>query len=72
MGAFTMLDFPTENGTTPPSTAYSENLTGAIYLDKPAEIDSYNEVWRALSAASLDKHASIALMSQRLKELTER
>ena len=70
--AFTMLDFPTESGTTPPSTVYSENLTGALYLDKPAEIDSYNEIWRALSTAALDKSASIALMSQRLKELTER
>ena len=71
-GAFTMLDFPSENGTTPPSTVYSESLTGAIYLDKPAEIDSYNEVWQALTGAALDKNASIALMSQRLKELTER
>lgn len=71
-GAFTVLDFPTENGTAPPSTVYSESITGAIYLDKPAEIDSYNQVWQALTAAALDKTASIALMSQRLKELTER
>jgi transcriptional regulator with XRE-family HTH domain len=70
--AFTVLDFPTENGTTPPSTVYSESLTGAIYLDKQAEIDSYNQAWQALTAAALDKTASIALMSQRLKELTER
>jgi transcriptional regulator with XRE-family HTH domain len=71
-GAFTMLDFPSENGTTPPRTVYSENLTGAIYLDKPSEIESYEEVWRALTAAALDHDASIAMMSHRLKELTER
>jgi hypothetical protein len=71
-GAFTALDFPAENGTTPPSTVYSESLTGAIYLDKQSEIDAYNNAWQSLAAAALDETASITLMSQHLKELTER
>lgn len=71
-GAFTLLDFPAENGNTPPSTVYSENLTGAIYLDKPAEIAAYELAWQALDKAALDPEQSRTLMKQRLKELNDR
>jgi hypothetical protein len=71
-GGWTLMDFSAENGNTPPSTVYSEDLTGAIYLDKPAEIDVYEEVWTALDVLVLTPDQSIELMSQRLKELTDR
>jgi hypothetical protein len=72
-GAWTLLDFPAESGgTPPPSTVYMENLTGAIYLDKPAEIDAYDQVWAALSVAAMSPSDSIDLMGRRLKELTDR
>ncbi len=72
-GAFTLLDFPAENGAgPPPATAYSENLTGAVYLDKPAEVAAYNDVWTALDRAALPQDESITLMGERLKELTHR
>ncbi|BCY08932.1 helix-turn-helix transcriptional regulator [Actinoplanes sp. L3-i22] len=71
-GPFTLLTFPTENGNTPPSLVYSESHTGAIYLDKKQEIESYEQVWAALDAAALDQPASVELMSQRLKELNNR
>ncbi|WP_436532688.1 helix-turn-helix domain-containing protein [Actinoplanes sp. HUAS TT8] len=70
-GPFTLLNFPSENGTTPPSLVYSESHTGAIYLDKPQEIASYEQVWAALDAAALDQAGSVELMSQRLKELND-
>ncbi|MET8149379.1 helix-turn-helix domain-containing protein [Actinoplanes sp. NPDC049668] len=72
-GGWTLMDFSSENGyNTPPSTVYSEDVTGAIYLDKPSEIETYEEVWAALDRAALDQTESIELMSQRLKELTDR
>jgi hypothetical protein len=72
-GAWTLLDFPAQNGNNPPpSTVYSENLTGALYLDKQAEIDAYTDVWNGLDAAALDPAESIEVMSQRLKELNDR
>ncbi|WP_091659188.1 DUF5753 domain-containing protein [Micromonospora auratinigra] len=40
-GSFVILDFPATKGgrTAPePSVVYSESLTGALYLDKPAEL----------------------------------
>jgi transcriptional regulator with XRE-family HTH domain len=71
-GAWTLMDFVAENGNTPPATVYSEDLTGAIYLDKPAEIDVYEQVWASLDGKVLTPEQSIELMSQRLKELTDR
>lgn len=71
-GGWILMDFSSENGNTPPSTVYSEDLTGAIYLDKPSEIDVYEEVWQALDGQALDQAQTIELMSQRLKELTDR
>ena len=71
-GAFTFLDFLQENGNTPPPTVYAENLTGAIYLDKPSEISIYAEVWESIASKALDERASIGLMSNLLKELNDR
>jgi transcriptional regulator with XRE-family HTH domain len=71
-GAFTLLDFPVENGSRPPSTVYSESETGAIYLDKPSEISAYEAVWSALASTALDRATSVKLISQRLKELNDR
>ncbi|WP_433304970.1 helix-turn-helix domain-containing protein [Actinoplanes sp. CA-030573] len=71
-GGWTLMDFAVENGNTPPSTVYSEDLTGAIYLDKPAEIDVYEQVWAALDRQVLTPAQSVDVMSHRLKELTDR
>ncbi|MGI5146997.1 hypothetical protein ACQEVC_11530 [Plantactinospora sp. CA-294935] len=42
---FSIFEFP-QVGTRPPeqTTIYSENMTGAIYLDKPAEVAAYDEI----------------------------
>jgi transcriptional regulator with XRE-family HTH domain len=71
-GAFTLLDFPAEAGNTAPSTVYSESQTGAIYLDTPSEVETFEGVWAALEAAALDPAQSIELMSHRMKELNDR
>lgn len=67
-GAFTMLDFPSVNGTVPPATIYSESLTGALYLDKPSEFAAYELAWAALGQVALDESASAELMSHMMKE----
>ncbi|MET0494318.1 MAG: helix-turn-helix transcriptional regulator [Actinoplanes sp.] len=71
-GAFTLLDFPDEGGNTAPSTVYSESQTGAIYLDTPVEVETFERVWAALDVAALDPAQSIELVSQRMKELNDR
>lgn len=71
-GAFVLLDFPFVNGTTPPSTVYIESQTGAIYLDKPRELETYDQAWSSINSQALDQDASVELISQKLKELNDR
>lgn len=68
-GAFVILDFPAVGTSTPePTTIYSESLTGALYLDKHAEVETYETAWKTLVELSLDPDASAALMKTILKE----
>ncbi|MFG3711928.1 Scr1 family TA system antitoxin-like transcriptional regulator [Micromonospora sp. NPDC047730] len=53
-GSFVILDFPVTKGgraVPEPSVVYSESLTGALYLDKPAELQAYEAAFA--SAARL-------------------
>jgi transcriptional regulator with XRE-family HTH domain len=64
-GKFVILDFPARingNGQKEPSTVYSESLTGALYLDKPAEVAAYERAWKSLEALALDERQSRRLM----------
>ena len=68
-GAFTILDFPTVGTAAPePTTIYSENLTGALYLDKPREVETYTGIWRELEGEALDQRASDDLIGTIIKE----
>src|ERR1700754_3235606 len=58
-GSFTILDFPKERGRDPePSTVYTDGPTGALYLDKPREVHSYEAIWISASSRALDKAES--------------
>lgn len=62
-GAFVILDFPVNGSREPePSTVYSEGLTGALYLDKPSEVDAYATVWAGLEAVALDNEQSTVMI----------
>ena len=67
--SFRIFEFPAI-GTRPPepTTVYSENLTGALYLDKPAEVAVYDDIWRALGELALDQGASEDLIATIIKE----
>jgi transcriptional regulator with XRE-family HTH domain len=72
-GAFTLLDFPGGNGDRPdPATVYSENLTGALYLDKPTEIEAYERVWDSIRDVALTESESIDMLGEILKGLNDR
>ncbi|MEV6801039.1 DUF5753 domain-containing protein [Micromonospora rifamycinica] len=59
-GTFVLLDFPQAFGraSTEPTTVYLENITGALYLDKPAEVAAYDRVWADLETLAADEAAS--------------
>jgi len=69
-GAFTILEFP-ENGSgrqTEPTILYSDGLTGALYLDKPQEVDAYASVWASIKAACLSEAQSRKLITSIAEE----
>lgn len=54
-GSFVILDFP-KVGLRPaePTTVYNEGLSGALYLDRIAEVRTYADAWNSLTAQALD------------------
>ncbi|MBV8539887.1 MAG: helix-turn-helix domain-containing protein [Pseudonocardiales bacterium] len=69
--SFQILRFPLNgNGQeTEPPTVYVESLTGALYLDKPHEINRYDTAFANIWESSLDERASQELISQAAREL---
>jgi hypothetical protein len=71
-GAFTILDFPSVGAASPePTTIYSESLTGALYLEKPGEVEIYNDVWHSLDQLVLDRRGSDDLIAKIIKEFDD-
>jgi hypothetical protein len=70
-GGFTIMEFPplVGNRSGEPTTVYSENLTGALYLDKPEEIEVYEEVWAALTGLALAEQDSTEMITELLTSL---
>ena len=67
-GAFAVLDFA-ERGTHPdPPTVYSEGPTGALYLDKPAEVAAFEGIWADLDKLALDERQSYDLIASVAEE----
>ncbi|MGH4002130.1 MAG: helix-turn-helix domain-containing protein [Pseudonocardiaceae bacterium] len=70
-GTFEILRFPL-NGTgqeTEPPTVYVESFTGALYLDKPREVDRYDTAFTNIWVSALDERASQELITQVAREL---
>ncbi|MGI5212151.1 helix-turn-helix domain-containing protein [Plantactinospora sp. CA-290183] len=67
--SFRIFEFPAQ-GTRPPepTTVYSENLTGALYLDKPGELAVYDEIWRSLGELALSQEDSEDLLAAIIRE----
>ncbi|MGC5029557.1 helix-turn-helix domain-containing protein [Micromonospora sp. DT229] len=69
-GTFTMLDFPTDVREPEPTTIYMDGPCGAVYLDKPHEIQTYEDAWRSLGERALDVDDSRELITAIAKEMT--
>ncbi|MGC1213778.1 MAG: helix-turn-helix transcriptional regulator [Micromonospora sp.] len=71
-GSFVILDFPAGKGgraAPEPSVAYSESLTGALYLDKPDELAAYRAAWKCLDALALQEAQSTDMIKTIIGEL---
>jgi DNA-binding XRE family transcriptional regulator len=68
-GQFTMLEFAAVGTTSPePTTIYCENLTGALYLDKLTEVETYESIWAELEAVALNQADSDDLIGTIIEE----
>jgi hypothetical protein len=70
-GPFELLRFPLHgNGQeTEPPVVYVEGFTGALYLDRPREIDRYDTAFTNIWETSLDERATHELITQVTREL---
>ncbi|MDT0442499.1 helix-turn-helix domain-containing protein [Streptomyces johnsoniae] len=64
-GPFNVLRFPLngDGAETEPPTVYSDGYTGSLYLDKPTEVQKYDDAFAEIWRASLDEQASRRLMA---------
>jgi hypothetical protein len=72
-GPFVMMRFPT-NGYgkyTEPPTVYVEGFTGALYLDKPHEIERYDGAFKSIWGSALDDAGSTRFLEHAMKELSK-
>ncbi|MFD7086799.1 helix-turn-helix domain-containing protein [Streptomyces sp. NPDC059896] len=72
-GPFVIMRFPTtgDGRETEPPTVYVEGFTGALYLDKPNEIERYDGAFTSIWGSALDEAGSTSLLKQAAKELSK-
>lgn len=65
-GPFEILRFPVNgNGEeSEPPTVYTDIYTGALYLDKPREVNRYDQAFEKIWKVALDDEASRALIRE--------
>jgi transcriptional regulator with XRE-family HTH domain len=71
-GPFVILRFPLngDGKETEPPTVYVDGFTGALYLDKPSEIERYAQAFTDIWETALDEGPSRALIQQAMREST--
>ncbi|MCZ7437715.1 helix-turn-helix transcriptional regulator [Micromonospora sp. WMMC241] len=71
-GSFVILDFPAAKGgraAPEPSVVYSESLTGALYLDKPAELSAYEQAFASVAQLAQSRAESRDTIKRIIGEL---
>ncbi|MFD3971689.1 helix-turn-helix domain-containing protein [Streptomyces cyaneofuscatus] len=72
-GPFVTLRFPVNGDSSygEPPTVYVEGFTGALYLDKPNEIERYDSAFTSIWGSALDEAGSTSLLKQAVRELSK-
>lgn len=70
VGPFVLLEFPRHPNPalTEPPVVYIEGYTGALYLDKPEEIDQYRTAVSTIESAALDQAESTVWLNRIAEE----
>jgi transcriptional regulator with XRE-family HTH domain len=69
-GPFVIMRFPVnaDGRESEPATVYKDGFTGALYLDKPREVERYAQAFGRIRDACLDEDASRSLIQQAAEE----
>ncbi|WP_405497675.1 helix-turn-helix domain-containing protein [Nocardia sp. NBC_00511] len=69
-GSFTLMEFPSHptSRLTEPPVVYIEGFTGALYLDKPGEIDEYRLACKVIRSVAMDERETRQLIEKLAKE----
>lgn len=69
--SFTILRFPVNGGgqESEPPTIYQEMYTGALYLDKPTEVERFDAAFEAIWNTALDERSSRKLISKTAEDM---
>lgn len=72
-GPFVTLRFPANGDSSygEPPTVYVEGFAGALYLDKPNEIERYDGAFTSIWGSALDEAGSTSLLKQAVRELSK-
>jgi Domain of unknown function (DUF5753) len=72
-GPFVILRFPLngDGHESEPATVYVDGFTGALYLDKPREVERYANAFENIWSAALDEPASSGLIHKAAEELRQ-
>ncbi|GAB3399594.1 helix-turn-helix domain-containing protein [Flindersiella endophytica] len=72
-GAFVLLHFPrnVDGSESEPPVVYIEGITGALYLEKPPEIETFAGVFTSLVDSALDVRASQSYILQAAREFEQ-
>ena len=71
VGRFVVFDFPADGRREPePSIVYCESLTGALYLDKEHEAETFKAVWKSIDRLALDEAESMVMIRAAAEEYT--
>jgi transcriptional regulator with XRE-family HTH domain len=70
-GPFVILRFPPDGDgkDTEPPTVYVEGFTGALYLEKPGEVERYTTAFASIWGSALGELASKSLIHNAIKEI---
>jgi transcriptional regulator with XRE-family HTH domain len=70
-GSFTILRFPLNGGgvDSEPPTIYQELYAGALYLDKPAEVERFDAAFGAIWQTALDERSSRDLIAETAEDM---
>jgi transcriptional regulator with XRE-family HTH domain len=73
-GPFVILRFPAngDGSDSEPPTVYQDGYTGALFLDKPHEIERFTDAFEQIWAAAASEAASTGLIQQSVQDLSGR